>query len=88
MQPMEVQQFLMRAKQKKQNNLEKDFAIEVHHLLMKTYGWIPIKEFEKLPIPAILNLVDKIIRDAEEQKKASEKGFNKGRPKTLGKRSR
>jgi hypothetical protein len=44
---------------------------------MKEYGWIPIKEFEEMPIPMILDLVDAIIRDKEAEAKAWKKGNSK-----------
>jgi hypothetical protein len=37
----------------------------VHHKLMSYYGtWIPLKELEELPIPAILELVCRCVEDA------------------------
>ena len=43
-----MQEFLSKAKAQKSQKLDEDFGIEVHHLLMKKYGWIPLKEFEEL----------------------------------------
>jgi len=46
-----------------------DWLIEVHHTLMKEYGWIPLEEFKRLPIPTLYNLLYLIKRDREEAKK-------------------
>ena len=81
MEMMEVQKFLSQAKQNKKIEFDSDFGVEIHHLLMKTYGWIPLKEFEELYIPTIINLLEKIVRDA----KAQEDEMNKGKK---GKRRR
>lgn len=70
MQPTKIQEFLRKAKENNAKTLDDDFGIEVHHLLMKTYGWIPLKEFEELPIPTLINLVEKIVRDFKEEEKA------------------
>lgn len=73
---MQVQQFLQQAKRSKSAE-DNRVAIDIHHLLMKEYGWIPIKEFEEMPIPMILDLVDAIIRDKEAEAKAWKKGNSK-----------
>ena len=40
----------------------KEFAIDdivlVHHKLMKHYGWIPVEEFKKIPIPTMWALME------------------------------
>lgn len=38
----------------------KDALIDMHHILMKEYGWITIDEFKNLPIPTLWNLLDRI----------------------------
>ena len=73
---LQVKDFLK--KQKQQTLSHSDTAIELHHLLMKEYGWISPKEFGETPIPAILHLVDRIIRDKKEEKKQNDKAMNKG----------
>jgi len=35
---------------------EKDFGI-AHHMLMKWYGWIPIKELKEIPDPMFFELL-------------------------------
>jgi len=38
-----------------------DELIEMHHNMMVVYGWIPINEFKKIPLPTLFNL-NKYIR--------------------------
>jgi len=73
-----IKQFLQKAK-KQSKIANEDVPIEIHHALMKEYGWIPLEEFEQLPIPTILNLLDKIRRDGEEREKAYKKSKSKTR---------
>ena len=47
--------------------------IRVHHTLMMNYGWIPIEEFKKLPMPTIMNLLKEIEKDNQDQKRQMEK---------------
>jgi len=37
---------------------------------MKTYGWIPFEEFKELPIPTVINLLDRINADIDAERKA------------------
>ena len=55
----------------------------LHHRLMGKYGWIPFKEFKRLPIPTTCNLLNKIIEEEERMKKENEKlkKKSKGRPR-------
>ena len=54
-----------------------DMLIRLHHIFMVTYGWIPLEEFKKLPIPTFWNLLAEINQDAEDQHKAMEKAKHK-----------
>lgn len=38
-------------------------VMALHHIIMSTYGWIPLKEFKELPADTVLNLVDLISKD-------------------------
>lgn len=62
----------MIAKQK-QKQSSKNWLIRVHHTLMKEYGWIPLDEFKKLPMPTIFGLMEEINKDREKERKESEK---------------
>lgn len=73
-----IQAFLKQAKQQKITRAD-DTAVEIHHTLMKEYGWISLEEFKEMPIPTILNLLDKIGRDRAEEKKRYEKINSKSR---------
>ena len=55
-----------------------DDLIDVHDIMMVEYGWIPLEEFKKLPIPTMWNLVGCIKRRKEAEKK-SFKSKPKGR---------
>lgn len=48
-----------------------------HHLLMRTYGWISLKEFLETPISTVNNLIQEIIKDNEREKEAIEKSKRK-----------
>lgn len=53
---------------KKQSD-EEDL-IEIHHILMKEYGYIPLEELRKIPIPTILELLDQIEKYHREMERA------------------
>jgi len=65
--PKEFQEIL-----KKQHDFG-DFFIQAHHVFMIKYGWIPVEEFKKIPIPMFDDLLEQIENDAKEEKKAYEK---------------
>jgi hypothetical protein len=50
-----------------------DKFVQVHHWLMKEYGWIPIDEFKKIPIPTLFGLISCINEDRENEKRENEK---------------
>ena len=47
--------------------------IEIQHVLMTQYGWIPLKEFRELPIPTLWGLLDCIRRQQEAEKRELDK---------------
>ena len=47
--------------------------IAIHHILMTAYGWIPLKEFKKLPLPTMYNLLHYIGKDKEAERQAYKK---------------
>ena len=55
-----------------------DFTI-FHHRLMKEYGWIPLEEFKKLPIPTLFNLLNHILEDEKAEELALKKAMTKRR---------
>lgn len=59
--------------QAKQDNAEATFIPRVHHILMKTYGWISLEEFKKIPIPTLFSLLEMIDEDAKAEKKEYDK---------------
>jgi len=40
--------------------LDADDLVTLHHELMVVYGWIPLEEFKRLPIPTLWNLWYKV----------------------------
>ena len=48
---------------------EEQELIDVHDLLMSEYGWIPLEEFKKLPIPTTFGLLNSMKRRYEREKK-------------------
>jgi len=47
----------------------KNELIQVHDWLMANYGWIPLEEFKKLPIPTVMNLLEAIDDRIKKQNK-------------------
>ena len=60
-------------------SFDPDVLVEMHHILMKEYGWIPINEFKELPIPALWNLMGLINEDRLREQREYEKSKHKGR---------
>jgi hypothetical protein len=50
-----------------------DAFVELHHHMMKQYGWIPIDEFKRIPIPTMFILIDVANKDAEQEKRQMDK---------------
>lgn len=53
---------------RKKKKLNEDDIITIHELMMSEYGWIPLEEFRKIPIPTLLNLLTKMDERYEKQK--------------------
>jgi len=47
----------------KQDKAREEFIPDAHNTLMKAYGWIPLEEFKKIPIPTLFSLLKKIKED-------------------------
>lgn len=56
-----------------------DKIYNLHHTLMKEYGWIPLEEFKKLPMQTVNNLIMQINKQRKEENKKNPK--MKGRHK-------
>ena len=54
-----------------------DMLIEIHHALMKEYGWIPLEEFKQLPIPTLWNLLACIKKQHEAEENQMRKAKHK-----------
>ncbi len=50
---------------------------EIHHIFMKEYGWIPVKEFGNLLLPTFFNLMGCISNDREQEQKEYDKAKRK-----------
>lgn len=64
---------------KKQEKAERNFLPNLHHTLMREYGWIPLEEFKKIPISTAMSLYTCIVEEYEENKKKNDKMKLKGR---------
>lgn len=74
---MENLQRIVKAKRRSQGRE----LIELHHKLMKAYGWISLEDLKKMPIPMMLNLNELIDRDNREQEKQYRKMKQKAKRK-------
>jgi hypothetical protein len=63
-------------KEKKESQ-QSDYLASIHHILMKTYGWIPVEEFKNLPVPMVVDLMDQIQLDIERENEAWKKAKKK-----------
>lgn len=64
---------------KKQEKSERYFLPDLHHTLMREYGWISLEEFKKIPISTAMSLYTRIVVEYEERKKENDKMKLKGR---------
>lgn len=51
----------------------------IHHRFMSEYGWIPLEEFRKLPLPTFWNLYSVILESDKQKKEEYDKKQNKKR---------
>ena len=58
---------------KKKEPNEEDI-VNLHDIFMVEYGWIPLEEFKKLPIPTFMNLINRINKRHEEEAKQMNNG--------------
>lgn len=58
----------------KERPFTENSLIEIHHILMKEYGWIPLEEFKQLPIPTLWNLLNCIKKQHEMEERGMKKG--------------
>ena len=59
----------LRSKIGGRSGFKEEDIISLHDVFMIEYGWIPIKEFAKLPIPTMFELADQIKRRKEAEKR-------------------
>lgn len=53
---------------RKKKSFKEEDIITAHDLMMSEYGWIPLEEFKKLPIPTFFNLINKMAERYEKTK--------------------
>jgi len=70
----------IRGQQPERGNLvdNDDAIIEIHHIFMRQYGYISIKEFGEMPIPTMWNLLSYIRKEKEAEERESKKMRSKG----------
>ena len=54
-------------------NIDDELLRKSHHIMMCKYGYIPLEEFKKMPIPTFLSLMDCILTDIEAENRALKK---------------
>ena len=64
-------------KLKEKDGVEQIF--DIHHTLMKEYGWIPLEEFKRLPMQTVNNLLVRINNDRKRESKNMPKKTRKPR---------
>lgn len=66
-----------------ERSLDEDDLPKIHHELMLEYGWIPLREFEELPLTTLWNLWglvnEKRKKEHEELEKQKRKQKSKGK---------
>lgn len=72
---MGLQQLKNQVFSKKEGFTDEDL-IKSHDVLMVEYGWIPLEEFKKLPIPTLISFLNCI---GDRRKKEAEQMKHKGR---------
>jgi hypothetical protein len=56
---MNIQDQLQQLKRSsEEKKYESNLIAYIHYALIKEYGWIPLDEFKRLPIPTVLNLLN------------------------------
>lgn len=70
--PNPIEQIKKKIWGKKQPN-EEDSIIELHYVMMRKFGWIPLEEFKQLPLPTLWNLADCIKREEEAEQREADK---------------
>ncbi|RKY67796.1 MAG: hypothetical protein DRQ02_06230 [Candidatus Latescibacterota bacterium] len=59
--------------QRRRVEISENIVAEIHHSLMRQYGWIPFEEFKKIPIPTVFNLLNEIKKEYKEIEKLNRK---------------
>lgn len=77
---LRLQQFLdEREKSLKQGRDEARILVRIRHVLMCTYGFIPLRDFKEMSIPELFDLLHEIESDRKQEEKEMEKAKRKGR---------
>ena len=53
--------------------MTEDDIVDLHDLFMVEYGWIPLEEFKRIPIPTLFNLINCISKRKEKENEAYKK---------------
>lgn len=60
-----MKSFTQKLRELKRKSINGDVLINIHHTLMKEYGWIAFEEFKRLPLPTVMNLLNEINKERE-----------------------
>jgi len=64
---------LERFNQLKSESDEEGNLIGIYHEFMRAYGYIPLEDWKKLPIPLVIELRDKLEEEARKMKSSMRK---------------
>ena len=65
---MKLSEFLSRKGIVKEIDLDQ-YAIDVHLAIIEKYGWIPLEDYKKIPIPMVLAMLDRMEKEYNEMEK-------------------
>ena len=69
-----IQSIISKSKERK---AEREHFAFLYHMLMRKYGYIPLKDFKEMPIPLVFELKKQIEEEAKEMRKEWERRNDK-----------
>jgi len=69
---MKLNEFLQRKGLVKENDTDQ-LCIELHLTLIDKYGWIPVEEYKKIPIPMVLAMMNRLEKEHDEMERQKNK---------------
>jgi len=69
---MKLSEFLQRKGLVKENDTEQ-LCTDIHLTLIDKYGWIPVEEYKKIPIPMIFAMLNRLEKEHDEMERTKNK---------------